>query len=81
MREYEECVALIQPKEDKTAILSMSASTLDRAFKGLPRIKPFATKYNRRSGVNRPILDAIEAMMARRTLPRWQFGTSASSAR
>ena len=81
MREYEECIAIIKPKEDKTAILSMSASTLDRAFKGLPRIKPFATKYDRRSGVNRPILDAIEAMMARRTLPRWQFGTSASSAR
>ena len=60
VREYEECVALIKPKEDKTAILSMSASTLDRAFKGLPRIKPFATKYNRRSGVNRPILNAIE---------------------
>ena len=38
----------------------MSASTLDRAFKGLPRVKPFAVKANRRSGVNRPILDAIE---------------------
>ena len=60
MREYEECVALIKPKEDRAAILSMSASTLDRAFKGLPRIKPFAAKANRRSGINRPILDAIE---------------------
>jgi len=60
VREYEECVALIKPKEDRAAILSMSASTLDRAFKGLPRIKPFAVKSNRRSGLNRPILDAIE---------------------
>ena len=60
VREYEEAVALIKPKEDKEAILKMSASTLDRAFKGLPRIKPFAVKSNRRSGLNRPILDAIE---------------------
>ena len=60
VREYEECVALIKPKEDKAAILSMSASTLDRAFKGLPRIKPFDVRSNRRSGLNRPILDAIE---------------------
>ena len=60
VREYEECVALIKPKEDRDAILSMSASTLDRAFKGLPRIKPFDVKLNRRSGLNRPILDAIE---------------------
>ena len=60
VREYEECIALIKPEEDKAAILSMSASTLDRAFKGLPRIKPFAVKSNRRSGLNRPILDAIE---------------------
>lgn len=60
VREYEECVALIKPREDRDAILSMSASTLDRAFKGLPRIKPFAVKHNRRSGLNRPILDAIE---------------------
>ena len=40
VREYEACVALIKPKEDKAAILSMSASTLDRAFKGLPRVRP-----------------------------------------
>lgn len=60
VREHEECVALIKPREDRDAILSMSASTLDRAFKGLPRIKPFAVKHNRRSGLNRPILDAIE---------------------
>lgn len=60
VREYEECVALIKPRGDRDAILSMSASTLDRAFKGLPRIKPFAVKHNRRSGLNRPILDAIE---------------------
>ena len=60
VREYEECIALIKPQEDKAAILAMSASTLDRAFKGLPRIKPFAAKANRRSGLNRPILDAIE---------------------
>ena len=60
VREYEECVALIKPKEARAAILSMSASTLDRAFRGLPRVKPFAVKANRRSGINRPILDAIE---------------------
>ena len=60
VREYEECIALIKPQEDKPAILAMSASTLDRAFKGLPRVKPFAVKANRRSGINRPILDAIE---------------------
>ena len=35
VREYEECVALIKPEEDKAAILSMSASTLDRAFKDM----------------------------------------------
>ena len=60
VREYEECVALIKPREDVAALLAVSASTLDRAFKGLPRVKPFAVKANRRSGVNRPILDAIE---------------------
>lgn len=60
VREYESCIALIKPKEDKELILAMSASTLDRAFKGLPRTKPFAVKSNRRSGLNRPILDAIE---------------------
>ena len=60
VREYEECIALIKPREDVAAILAMSASTLDRAFKGLPRVKPFAAKANRRSGINRPILDAIE---------------------
>ena len=59
-REYEECIALIKPREDVAAILAISASTLDRAFKGLPRVKPFAVKANRRSGLNRPILDAIE---------------------
>lgn len=60
VREYEECIALIKPKEDKEAILSISASTLDRAFKGLARVKPFTIKANRRSGLNRPLLDAIE---------------------
>jgi len=60
VREYEECIALIKPREDVAAMLAMSASTLDRAFKGLPRVKPFAVKANRRSGINRPILDAIE---------------------
>ena len=32
VREYEECIALIKPREDVAAILAMSASTLDRAF-------------------------------------------------
>ena len=35
VREYEECIALIKPRGDAAAILAMSASTLDRAFKGL----------------------------------------------
>ena len=60
VREYEEHIALIKPLEDVAAILATSASTLDRAFKGLPRIKPFAVRANRRSGLNRPILDAIK---------------------
>ena len=60
VREYDESIALIKPREDMAAILAMSASTLDRAFKGLPRIKPFVVKANRRSGLNRPLLDAIE---------------------
>ena len=60
VREYEECIALIKPREDVAAMLAMSASTLDRAFKGLPRVKPFAVKANKRSGLNRPILDAVE---------------------
>ena len=57
---YKECVALIKPREDKSAILAMSVSALDRAFKGLPRVKPFAVKANKRSGLNRPILNAVE---------------------
>jgi hypothetical protein len=60
VREYEECVALIKPMEVKPALLELSASTLDRAFKGLTRVKPFLSKSNRRSGRNRPLLDAIE---------------------
>lgn len=68
VREYEACIALIKPKEDKESILAMSASTLDRAFKGLPRIKPFAVKFNRRSGLNRPILDAIECKSGEETM-------------
>ena len=54
VREYEECIALIKPREDVAAMLAMSASTLDRAFKGLPRVKPFAVKANRRSGDTAP---------------------------
>ena len=68
VREYEACIALIKPKEDKESILAMSASTLDRAFKGLPRIKPFAVKSNRRSDLNRPILDAIECKSGEETM-------------
>ena len=69
VREYEECIALIKPREDVAAILAMSASTLDRAFKGLPRVKPFAVKANRRSGLNRPILDAIECKSGGKSWP------------
>ena len=60
VREYEECVALLKPASVKESLLRLSASTLDRAFRGLPRKKPFAVKCNRRSGLNRPLLDAIE---------------------
>ena len=69
VREYEECIALIKPREDVAAMLAMSASTLDRAFKGLPRVKPFAVKANKRSGLNRPILDAVECPPTYRTDP------------
>ena len=67
-REYEACIALIRPREDRESILAMSASTLDRAFRGLPRIKPFAARSNRRSGLNRPILDAIERKSGEETM-------------
>jgi len=60
VREYEECVALLKPASARESLLKMSASTLDRAFRGLPRKKPFCAKRNRRSGLNRPLLDAIE---------------------
>ncbi len=60
VREYEECVALIRPKDVKPALLRLSASTLDRAFRGLARTKPFSTRDNRRSGRNAPLMDAIE---------------------
>jgi len=72
VREYEECIALIKPREDVAAILAMSASTLDRAFKGLPRVKPFAVKANRRSGLNRPILDAIECRSGEEVMAEMQ---------
>ena len=60
MREYEDCIALTKPREDRAAMLATSASTLDRVFRGLPRVKPFAARANRRSGLNRPVPDAIE---------------------
>lgn len=60
VREYEACVALIKPASVKNALVALSASTLDRAFKGLPRSKPGFTRTNRRSGANRPLLAAIE---------------------
>ncbi len=60
VREYEACIALLKPASVKESLLRLSASTLDRAFRGLPRKKPFAVKRNRRSGLNRPLLDAIE---------------------
>lgn len=60
VREYEECIALIKPESSKSALVSISASTLDRAFKGLPRRKPCFIKRNKRSGVNKALLNAIE---------------------
>ena len=60
VRECEECIALTRPREGRSPMLAMSASTMDRAFKGLPRVKPFAVKANRRSDLNNPILDAVE---------------------
>lgn len=61
VREYEECVALIRPGGGGQVRPRLSASTLDRAFRGLARTKPFsATGANRRSGRNRPLMDGIE---------------------
>lgn len=60
IKEYEECIALIKPASSKSALMSISASTLDRAFKGKPRQKPCFVKRNKRSGVNKALLNAIE---------------------
>src|SRR5574344_837359 len=38
----------------------MSASTMDRALKGVKREKPGSTRKNRRSGMNKALLNAIE---------------------
>lgn len=68
VREYEECIALVKPASVRDALLRVSASTLDRAFQGLPRKKPFHVKANRRSGLNRPLLDAIECKSGEETM-------------
>ena len=68
VREYEECIALVKPASVRDALLKVSASTLDRAFQGLPRKKPFHVKANRRSGLNRPLLDAIECKSGEETM-------------
>ena len=71
--EYEQYVANIAPPV-KSAILTMSDSTMGRMLKGLPRIKPGFTKCNGNSGRNNPLKNAIpchsgEEVMACRVPP------------
>lgn len=42
VREYEGCFALLKPESVKETLLRLSASTLDLAYRGLPKKKPFA---------------------------------------
>lgn len=58
MDEYEQYVANVN-KATKDLILKMSASSMDRLLKGLPRIKPGYTKTNKRSGRNDELKNAI----------------------
>ena len=57
--QYTQFIANI-PKSVQKAICSMSASTMDRALKGVKREKPGTMRRNRRSGTNKRLLNAIE---------------------
>ena len=58
MDEYEQYVANVD-KTTKELILKMSASSIGRMLKGLPRIKPGHTKANKHSGRNNELKNAI----------------------
>lgn len=57
--QYEQYQAHI-PDAIKEKLIKMSASTMDRALKGIKRVKPGSTRKNKRSGINRVLLNAIE---------------------
>ena len=58
MDEYEQYMANVD-KTTKELILKMSASSMGRMLKGLPRIKPGHTKANMHSGRNNELKNAI----------------------
>lgn len=58
MDEYVEFVANVDPAV-RESVLKMSASTMERALKGEPRVKPGFVKANKRSGRNCRLRDAI----------------------
>lgn len=57
--QYEQFKANV-PASIKAKLVQMSASTMDRALKGVKREKPGSTRKNRRSGMNKALLNAIE---------------------
>ncbi len=59
LREYRTCVAHV-PDDVAAHLLSMSASTMDRLLRGVPRERPGSVRGNRRSGRNDALLSAIE---------------------
>lgn len=71
--EYERYVANID-RDVREAIARMSASTMSRLLRGLPRVKPGYTRTNKRSGRNDALKNAIpchsgESVMACRVPP------------
>jgi hypothetical protein len=56
--QYEQHRRLVAP-EDRQAVIAMSASSMDRALKGVRRVKPGSVRRNRGSGVNHVLLDAV----------------------
>ena len=59
LREFRACVAHV-PDDVAGRVLSMSASTMDRLLRGVPRERPGSVRRNRRSGRNGALLSAIE---------------------
>ena len=57
--QYTQFIANI-PQSVQQAICKMSASTMDRALKGVKREKPGTMRRNRRSGTNKRLQNAIE---------------------